>query len=63
MVILGLNPRKVYERQNPNFAILMHSKGNRELLNAMPYLEVPGIKSKKTVLSNFGVNTCKTMNK
>ena len=32
MVILGLNPRKVYERQNPNLAILMHSKGNRELL-------------------------------
>jgi hypothetical protein len=32
VVILGLNPRKVYERQNPNFAILMHSKGNRELL-------------------------------
>jgi len=29
----------------------------------MPYLEVPGIKSKKTVLSNFGVPTCKTMNK
>jgi len=29
----------------------------------MPYLEVPGIKSKKTVLLNFGVPTCKTMNK
>ena len=38
MVILGLNPRKVYERQNPNFAILMHSKGNRELLIRMLYI-------------------------
>jgi len=29
----------------------------------MPYLEVPGIKSKKIVLLNFVVTTCKTMNK